>query len=233
MVGIPDIVCGFCTASALRTVAVPASRQACSRLDGIEPLRLGSFAYAWDASGILAHIAGSRHCHSRQPSSFRHRSAPEAPFLDRHYPASSVLRASPPPCRPGRPLAGFRLVRAHHRQGFPCCIHPPPTCVPPPIPRRNRLVRPSLASPADGSLPRITAGSASALPFSRPARRSLALRPACSLNRPWRPFSSECSRRCRYLLRPLRLLPAGATVAGRDSHPLRNDAFARRTVNSG
>ena len=87
--------------------------------------------------------------------------------------------------------------------------------------------------PADGSLPRITAGSASALPFSRPARRSLALRPAYSLNRPWRSFSSECFRRCRYLLRPLRLLPAGATIAGRDSHSLRNDAFARRTVNLG
>ena len=87
--------------------------------------------------------------------------------------------------------------------------------------------------PADGSLPRITARSASALPFSRPAQRSLALRPACSLNRPWRPFSSECFRRCRYLLRPLRLLPAGATVAGRDSHPLRNDAFARRTWSQG
>ena len=111
----PDIVCGCCTAPALRTVACPASHRACSRLDGIEPLRLGSFAYAWDASGILALIAGSRRCHSRQPSSFRHRSSPEAPFLDRHYPASSVLRASPPPCRPGLPLSGCRLVRAHHR----------------------------------------------------------------------------------------------------------------------
>ena len=28
---------------------------------------------------------------------------------------------------------------------------------------------------------------------------------------------------------PLRLLPAGATVAGRDSHPLGNGAFSRRT----
>ena len=31
------------------------------------------------------------------------------------------------------------------------------------------------------------------------------------------------------LHRPLRLLPAGATVAGRDSHPLRNGALSRRT----
>ena len=31
---------------------------------------------------------------------------------------------------------------------------------------------------------------------------------------------SECFRLCRYLHNPLRLLPAGAKVAGRDSHPL-------------
>ena len=45
------------------------------------------------------------------------------------------------------------------------------------------------------------------------------------------PLSSECFRRCRCLHRPLRLLPAGATVAGRDSHPLRNGTFARHTTN--
>ena len=37
--------------------------------------------------------------------------------------------------------------------------------------------------------------------------------------------TSECFRRCRYLHHPLRLLPAGTTVAGRDSHPLKNGAF--------
>ena len=42
--------------------------------------------------------------------------------------------------------------------------------------------------PIAASLPRNNGGSASALPVSRPARRSLALRPACSLNRPRRPF---------------------------------------------
>ena len=55
---------------------------------------------------------------------------------------------------------------------------------------------------------------------SRPAQRSLALRPAWLLSRPWRPVPSECFNRGRYLPQPLRLLPAGATVAGRDSHPL-------------
>ena len=47
--------------------------------------------------------------------------------------------------------------------------------------------------PADGSLPLNRAGSASALHVSRPARRSLALRPAWSLNRPRRPFCRSAS----------------------------------------
>ena len=83
--------------------------------------------------------------------------------------------------------------------------------------------------PAGGSLPRKTGGSASASYVSRPAQRSLALRPAWSLGRPWRPVPSECFRPCRCLHHPLRLLPAGATVAGRDSHPLGSGTFPRRT----
>ena len=79
--------------------------------------------------------------------------------------------------------------------------------------------------PTDGSLPRFDGGSASALSVSGPARRSLVLRPAWSLSRPWRPVASECFRRYRCLHHPLRLLPAGTTVAGRDSHPLKNGAF--------
>ena len=79
--------------------------------------------------------------------------------------------------------------------------------------------------PTGSSLPRYQGGSASASPLSRPARRSLTLRPAWSLSRPWRPVASECFRRCRCLHHPLRLLPAGTTVAGRDSHPLKNGAF--------
>ena len=72
-------------------------------------------------------------------------------------------------------------------------------------------------------------GSAPALPVSRPARRSLALRPTWSLSRPGRPVAPECFSRSRYLLQPLRLLPAGATVAGRGSHPLGDGTFPRRT----
>ena len=73
--------------------------------------------------------------------------------------------------------------------------------------------------PAGGSLPRYSGGSASAMPISKPPRRSLALRPTWSLSRPGRPVAPECFSRSRYLVQPPRLLPAGATLAGRASKP--------------
>ena len=63
------------------------------------------------------------------------------------------------------------------------------------------------------------ARSAPTSPVSWPAQRSLTLRPACSLT-PNRGLFSGCFSPSRYLLEPLRVLPAGAKVAGRDSHPL-------------
>ena len=70
--------------------------------------------------GFLVIIRGNRHSHSHDPSPFGHRSSPEAPSLRRRYPASPVLQASPPPCRPNTgsspvqalTLAGCRLARA-------------------------------------------------------------------------------------------------------------------------
>ena len=83
--------------------------------------------------------------------------------------------------------------------------------------------------PANGSLPRIRAGSASASPFSRPAQRSLRVAARMVADPPKGAFYLECFEQCRYLHHPLQLLPAGATVAGRDLHPLGNGAFPRRT----
>ena len=118
----------------------PSRRQACSRPDSTEPPigQPGPFTYACDASELSAPLRGvHRQSHSRRLSSLRHPSTPEAPFLDGRYPASPVLQASPPPSRPGLPLAGFRLPRARHRLGFPCCyaFHLP--CMPTPLPRRK------------------------------------------------------------------------------------------------
>ena len=88
--------------------------------------------------------------------------------------------------------------------------------------------------PTAVSLPRINGGSASALPVSRPAQRSLRVAACVLAESPTGdPSSSECFSAIRYLPAPLRLLPAGATVAGRDSHPLGHSAFPRRTLNLG
>ena len=218
----PDIVCKCCTAPALRTVASTASSpygSVPSLMHGMLPESLllsRGPGVATPASLLPSDIAPclrplsstgiTRRLQYYEP--LRHPAGPACPSRDSGWCVHTTDRAS-------RVASIPSYMRA----------------------AANTPAEPAGASvarfPADGGLPRITAGSASALPFSRPARRSLALRPACSLNRPWRPFSSECFRRCRYLLRPLRLLPAGATVGRRDSHPLRNDAFPRRTVNSG
>ena len=67
-------------------------------------------------------------------------------------------------------------------------------------PGGNGPVRLSLLFPAVVGLPLFSAGSASALLFSRPAQRSLSLRPVWSLNRPRRPFDTR-------VLRPTSLPP--------------------------
>ena len=60
-------------------------------------------------------------------------------------------------------------------------------------PGGNRPVRVSLTSRPVNGLPLITGGSASAVTVSRPARRSLAFRPAWSLSRPRRPVCQSAS----------------------------------------
>ena len=148
-----------------------------------------------------------------------HPSRTRAPSLRRHYPASPVLRAHPPHCRPGLPLTGFRLVCAHYRHGFPCCYRLPLLCVLLPLPRRNRPVLASLASRPVAAFPERPSGRLPHQPF----RCMLGFHSRCGpdgrLTANGGPFPSECFRPRRYLRNPLRLLPAGATVAGRDMCP--------------
>jgi hypothetical protein len=89
------------------------------------------------------------------------------------------------PVTPGLSLAGCRLIlMLDHVMGFPCCIDVPLIRMPSPISRRNARVLLSLASPDMAAFPEISVGSASASPFSRPAQRSLTLRPAYSPSHP-------------------------------------------------
>ena len=139
-------------------------------------------------------------------------------------PAHTTSLSATLPARPGpRELSGWRVPR--HRTGLPV-LRPFPSSMRAAATTPAEPVGACVARfPTGASLPRFCGGSASALHVSRPAQRLLTLRPAWSLSRPWRPVTSECFRRCRYLHHPLRLLPAGATVAGRDSHPLGNGAL--------
>ena len=75
------------------------------------PLAYGSFTYAWDASGLTDRIRIVGYAIDfRGLSPLEH---PGAPSLGEHYPASSVIRATPSPYRPSLPLARYRLLRAH------------------------------------------------------------------------------------------------------------------------
>ena len=149
----------------------------------------------------------------------------KAPSLRRPYPASLVLRASPPPS-PAQPDPRGLSVGACHATGrasrvasvplfHACCRQYPGG--------NGRCSRRSLPdrwqpSPCGRRVGFRVTGFGACSAFTRVTARVVA-------EPPRRPLSSECFGRCRCLHRPLRLLPAGATVTGRDSHPLRNGAF--------
>jgi hypothetical protein len=106
--------------------------------------------------------------------------------------AQHTLRTSPPP-QAAEPVPRGLFVGGHAPSplGLPVLRTISWARMPSPLPRRGRGVR-SLVLPSDGggelvlrdgSLLRNSGGSAPASPFSGPARRSLALRPARSLNR--------------------------------------------------
>ena len=91
---------------------------------------------------------------------------------------------------PGRPdlsLTGCRLARATPPPGLPV-LRPSSSSLRAAATTPAAPVGACVARfPTGASLPRATGGSASAVNVSRPARRSLALRPAGSLSRPRRP----------------------------------------------
>lgn len=156
---------------------------------------------------------------------------PELPGFD----GTTGLSATPTgPACPSRE-SGWDFTS--HRGGFPCCIGFPCADMPSPLPRRDRWIGSfdeglSTTSnfTSDCGLPRYIGGSAPTLNLSRPARCSLALRPANSLHRQAAHVSRRL-RRLRYLHRrsdSFRL--ERSNLAGWDLHPLGNRALSRRTI---
>jgi hypothetical protein len=80
----------------------------------------------------------------------------------------------------------------------------------------------------DGGLPQMSAGSAPAVDLFEACSAFTRVMACLLAESPMRPFTSKASAVSLPPL-PLRLLLAGATVARWKLHPLKNDAFARRT----
>jgi hypothetical protein len=152
----------------------------------------------------------------------------EAPSLHRSYSASSVLRASPP-SQSARPVSHELPVdpQRDHRwtsrvASGPLCLHAVATTPAGPMETC------SLVHSHRHRLPRNSGGSAPASPFSRPAQRSLTLRP-----------TDLPSRLCDLLHRRLQQLRClhycsdcyrvERTSSRVGLHPLWTNTFSRRT----
>ena len=179
------------------------------------------------ASQPSLEVPGSRQSPGCQP--LRRCSGTEVPSLHRRYTASSVLlnlsdTPNGPAC-PSRASGWHRTPTAGVSRVALDLLRKHAVAITPVGPQVGSSRSPETC---DCGLPLPFAGSAPTLAVSRPSRRSLSLRPACSRSRLKRPFTSEASAVSLPPL-PLQLLPAGTTFAGRELHPLKIGAFARRT----
>jgi hypothetical protein len=150
-------------------------------------------------------------------------------LLHRHYPASSLLRASPSPRRPDLALAGFPLCLAGTVVvGFPWFTRVPSihavVSTPAELPGASVA-----ASPESTGLPRATVGSASASNFSRP-HRTFTCVTAWNLRRAtrWPAFLEGSDKFVSSFAAPI--ATGQATTPRRDFHPLKLSYFhgARR-----
>jgi hypothetical protein len=148
----------------------------------------------------------------------------EVPSLRRRYPASSVLRASPPPHGPGLSLASCQLIRLRSPFGVSrvasglLCLHAiaitPAGSV--------ELVRSFFSTV--GGLPCVTIRSAPAIVFSGPAQRSLTLWPVRSPSRLATLYTESSGR---FVNSAAASIATGWSepVPGRELHPLKSSAF--------
>ena len=112
-----------------------------------------------------------------------HLKAKLVPGSPRLSPASSVLRASLPPHTARPDPRGLPVGDTPPPLGLPVLRSDLLVYMPSPLPRRDRWVRALLPSPTTAAFPDLQAGRLPHYPFSRPAQRSLTLRPAYSPGR--------------------------------------------------
>ena len=163
--------------------------------------------------------------------SCQHRSRTKGPSLHQHYPASPVLRPYPPP--QGAGSVPHDTTVGQHRlpatpRGFPCCTQP-----------LFRTCRRHYPGGTVGCLRRSLPQRRRPSPKCRRVGFRIDLFEACSAftaryglyarRVPYGPFTPEASTDS-LPPRPFRLLPAGTTLTGWGSHPLRLCTFARRTA---
>jgi len=102
--------------------------------------------------------------------------------------------------------------------------------MPSPLPRQVRWTLFARTVSIDVGLPSIHGGSAPALHVSRPAQRSLTLRPACSPSRPSDPLHRRL-RRLRYLCRRSDCYRVERTSSRAGLSPAVDQRFSRRGRN--
>src|SRR5208283_2905847 len=126
------------------------------------------------------------HRQSPSPRQLRKHTRSQGPFLRRYYPASTVLRPCPTPAR-SIAISDVEAATFDLDGSPPITRITIPTCCVQYPGRPNRCMCRLLPCPR--GLPRARGGSASASTLSGPARTSLTLRPAGSLDHPRWPLS--------------------------------------------
>ena len=173
---------------------------------------------------------------ARRNASIACRSLLPAPFPDQgSFPTPALPGFTGTTTLSATPGGRFRASRHHrwpaplsHPKGLPVLHTTPLSHMPSPLPRRNRWVHASFASPTTAAFPEIQAGRLPHCPFRGLLSVHCTLRPMRSLN-PLRTLLHRNASTASLPPRPFRLLPAGTTLAGWDSHPLMLCTLARRT----
>ena len=179
-------------------------------------------------SSPLSFASASRRALTLQPGPL------PSPVVTRFDGTMGPSDSRPGPACPSRASGWGSLATT--AAGLPCCRCSPCRHAVVTTPADPRPTRCSCGSRhvlgLGGGLPSCTARSASASVVSGPARRSLTLRPAGLLSRLQRPVDVESFSRFVTSSTVPTATGRNNQLPGRDSHPLENRTFSRRTVHN-